>query len=95
MQYFFLYQLNLAPYDIKVGIRCEDPVGVLRKFADNLEDAKENCKNDKECRMFYSNCGATNDFRKCLTPAMVIKSTCFTTTNPTWEGKDILYVKGN
>ena len=95
MQYLFSYQLNLAPFDIKVGIRCEDPVGVLPTFADSLEDAKENCKNDKECRMFYSNCGATNDFRKCLTPAMVFKSTCFTTTNPTWEGTDILYVKGN
>ena len=50
--------------------------------------------NDKECLMFYSNCGAKNDYRKCLTPGIVIKSTCYTTTNPTWEGKDVLYIKG-
>ena len=91
----------LAPFDIKIGVKCagtNNPViaNPLHPIMD-LDTAKDLCYKDPNCAMFYSDCGSKSRFRKCTSNLEIVKSStsCNTQTNPDWEGKDILYIKGN
>ena len=84
----------LAPFDLKIGVRCADAVPGGNLPGD-IETAKEECYKDISCTMFFSDRGDPLTFKKCRLPVAVIKSIANSRTNPTWEGTDLLYVKGN
>ena len=90
----FIYLTILAPFDLKIGVRCSEAVPGGNLPGD-IDTAKEVCYKDPSCTMFFSDRGDPRIFKKCRSPVSVIKSIANSKTNPTWEGTDLLYVKGN
>ena len=84
----------LAPFDLKIGVRCAEVVPG-ENLTPDIETAKEECYKDTSCTMFISDRGNPHLFKKCKSPVAVMKSIANSKTNPTWEGTDLLYVKGN